>query len=78
MFQRSRVLDVPSNRKLSEQPGSALDKVIEGYSTALNELKEIMKELTYQKEMEAAAALRYKTRSNITRSFSISPPVVTW
>ena len=28
----------------------------------MNELKEIMKELTYQKEMEAAAALRYKTR----------------
>lgn len=74
MFQRSRVSDVPSNRQLSEQPGSALDKVIEGYSTAMNELKEIMKELTYQKEMEAAAALRYKTREEYYKElFDFAP-----
>ncbi len=62
MSQRSGILDFPLNCKSPEQPESALDKVIQGYSTALNELKELIKELTYQKEMEAAAALRYKTR----------------
>ena len=62
MSQRSGISDFPSNCKSPEQPEPALDKVIQGFSTALNELKEIIKELTSQKEMEAAAALRYKTR----------------
>lgn len=78
MFQRSRVLDGPSNRQLSEQPGSALDKVIQGYSTALNELKEIMKELSYEREMEAAAALRYKTREQYYKELFDFAPMVTW
>ena len=61
MPRRSGISDFPPDFKLPEQPGSAANKVIEGFSAALNELKEIIRELTFQKEMEAAAALRYKT-----------------
>ena len=61
MSQSISILDFPSNCKLPEQPEPALNKVIQEYSTAMNELKEIIKELTSQRELEAAAALRYKT-----------------
>ncbi len=61
MSRRSGILEFPSNFKLPEQPEPALDQVIQGFSAALNELKEMIQELTFQKEMEAAAALRYKT-----------------
>lgn len=58
---RSGILNFPSNFKPPEQRGPVPDKVIQGFSAALNELKEIVKDLTHQKEMEAAAALRYRT-----------------
>jgi HD-GYP domain-containing protein (c-di-GMP phosphodiesterase class II) len=61
MPRRSGISDSPSDFKSAEPPGSAADKSIEGFTAALNELKEIIRDLTFQKEMEAAAARRYKT-----------------
>ena len=78
MSQRSGILDFPSNCKLPEQPEPALDKVIQGFSTALNELKEIIKELTFRKKWRPPRPFDIRLWSDITRSFSISPPVVTW
>ena len=60
--------------KVSLQSEPDLDQVVQGFSGSLNALKEIIKELTGQKEQEAAAALKYKAQEEYYRElFSDAP-----
>ena len=60
--------------KASLQPEPDLDQVVQGFSGSLNALKGIIKELSSQKEQEAAAALKYKAQEEYYRElFSAAP-----
>lgn len=61
-------------RKASLQPEPDLDQVIRGFSGSLNALKRIIKELTSQKEQEAAAALNYKAQQEYYRELFSGAP----
>ena len=71
--------DFSSTRGEPEQEGSLqpqpdLDQVIQGFSGSLKALKGIIKELTDQKEQEAAAALKYKTQEEYYRELFSGAP----
>jgi PAS domain S-box-containing protein len=56
------------------QPESDFDRVVQGFSGSLNALKGIIRELSSQKEQEAAAALKYKAQEEYYRElFSDAP-----
>lgn len=61
-------------RKGSLQPEPDLDQVIQGFSGSLKALKGIIKELTSQKEQEAAAAIKYKAQEEYYRELFSNAP----
>ena len=61
-------------RKGSLQPEPDLDQVIQGFSGSLKALKGIIKELTSQKEQEAAAAIKYKAQEEYYRDLFSNAP----
>ena len=60
--------------KVSLRSKPNLDQVVQGFSGSLNALKEIIKELTGQKEQEAAAALKYKAQEEYYRELFSGAP----
>lgn len=61
-------------RKGTLQPEPDLDRVVRGFTGSLKALKGIIKELSSQKEQEAAAALKYKAQEEYYRElFSDAP-----
>lgn len=61
-------------KKGALQPEPDLDQVVQGFSGSLNALKGIIKELTSQKEQEAAAALEYKAQEEYYRGLFRDAP----
>ncbi len=61
-------------RKRPLQPEPDLDQVVQGFSDSLQALKGIIKELSSEKEQEAAAALKYKAQEEYYRELFSNAP----